>query len=332
MSLSLLTDDLYHSHDGFSAPDPIKVFFNCPSKNRKLAAVLDGGITLSAKSNWQGYFSAIPSVLGMVDGAAQLFKGMSISQPWFGRKYWKGTDPMSFTVKVQFVSFKDAKEEVYEPVMTLMSFLYPQLMGDGSANDPNTIYIKEFRTATTTSPVIGADGKPVMGLDGNPVTKTVTTQVSVPVDTKNQRANLISLCKVPGPTLFFNGGSNSVASGINMDAGSPVSISLGKFFNFNGCYITSVTTVIGNSFNAEGYPHSASATVTFEAMDVSYVGSDGTFAGFTDTNFVVPKWLDKIRNFAQNWADQLSTGVGKVVNEIGRTLDILSGSGGGIGN
>ena len=47
--------------------------------------------------------------------------------------------------------------------------------------------------------------------------------------------------------------------------------------SFSGCYLTSIQYNIENSFTPEGYPHTVSATVSFESMDMCFVGPYGEF-------------------------------------------------------
>jgi hypothetical protein len=247
---------LGHVHDQYVASAHNIVTFYCPGKGHKIiSAVLSGPINLVVKSQWQSLFgnSQFGQIVSFLDNADQVVSGMSIRQPWFGRKLWAGTDPMHFDLPLQFQSYDNAREEVFLPVMGLLSLLYPRINADD------------------------AEGK--WGL----------------------REYFI-----PGPSLNFK------KSG--MHKGDVVEIRLGSLLYYTGCYITSLSLKIENSFSHEGWPHNVQATVGFDAMDVAFVEKDGAFMerGFENQAVVVGGWLDLI----EAWGERVKESGEKAITAI----------------
>ena len=123
------------THDQYTAKNDSEtmVVFTCEGKRRRIRALLSGPISLSVNSEWEGYFGSVSNLVNMGDSVLQLF-GRSIKQPWFGRKHWKNTSPLSFRFPLQFVSFKDAETEVFDPMLGLLSLLYPRVDSKKSNN------------------------------------------------------------------------------------------------------------------------------------------------------------------------------------------------------
>ena len=112
--------------DIFEVSANTEVVFDCPNRFITVRAVLSGSLNLTANSQWKGYFNVMPQLLNILDGGDQALFGRSIQQPWMGRQYWGGTEPMSFRLPLQFVSDTNAEEDVYKPAIALLSLLFPR--------------------------------------------------------------------------------------------------------------------------------------------------------------------------------------------------------------
>jgi len=127
------------THDRYSAPpsrlqgNACRVRLHCPGKGRTIVGMLSEDFVISGKSKWNSLFGGAlggdigPKVLDIVDNVAQAIWGYTIRQPYFGRKYWAGTDPLNFNLSVQFASFSDAYKDVYLPAIDLLSLVFPRL-------------------------------------------------------------------------------------------------------------------------------------------------------------------------------------------------------------
>jgi len=148
LGFSLGVSDLVTSHDTYSPPpiaSPCRVLISCPGKGKNILAMLSGDLRVNVKSHWKSLFDGaigggIGKILGIIDNIEQIF-GNSIRQPYFGRKYWQGTDPIKFSLSFQFVAFSNAKEEVYKPMVSLMSLLYPRKSSAGEVAGLFSSYI-----------------------------------------------------------------------------------------------------------------------------------------------------------------------------------------------
>jgi len=145
MALNFLLGGLNYlvKHDSYSPPDQgdsgnaCRVRIYCPGKGISISAMLSEGLNISVKSTWKSLFDGaiggtMGKLIGTIDNIAQGLYGYTIRQPYFGRKYWTGTEPMGFSLTFQFVSFSDAKKEVYDPMVGLLSLLYPRIGGSNA--------------------------------------------------------------------------------------------------------------------------------------------------------------------------------------------------------
>ena len=257
LSFSLGDTNSLITHDKYEPPENNRIVFYCENKKRAVQTVLSGPISLTVNSKWEGIFNAVgdlgSNLVNILDMGSGVLQSNSIRQSWFGRKMWKGTDPLKFTLPIRFVSFEDAEKEVLHPMMDLLAMVYPRESGD---------------PIPTNTPLIGGLG--------------------------------LKLYKIPGPGLFYS--TDGSGDGGRDDDGDRVEISMGSFLQFKGCYITSVTFNIENSFSLEGIPHTVEGKVSFESMDVAYVDSDLNFmrSGFSDPSVVVADGVSEMRDFVGN--------------------------------
>jgi hypothetical protein len=136
LGFSLTENPLVHVHDMYSIGSQSIVTFNCTGKQKTVRAPLSGAFGLTVSSTWKGYFDGAGGgvdAVTLVNGIAQLSSGLSVTQPWFGRKSWQGTSPMQFDIPLRFLSRFDAYDEVYLPVVGLLSFLYPRLYDEAAS-------------------------------------------------------------------------------------------------------------------------------------------------------------------------------------------------------
>jgi len=152
-STSILT------HDQYTAVNNNQVEFRCKNKgDMVIKAVLSGSFNLTVVSHWDSVIKATgpvgSQVVEIFDNFAQGLYGNTIRQPWFGRKFWQGTDPLKFTLPLQFLSFTNAKEEVFKPMVKLLSLVYPRL---DSKSSTATTFQKYFIPGPTMF-YVPADG------------------------------------------------------------------------------------------------------------------------------------------------------------------------------
>jgi len=135
-------------------------------------------------------------------------------------------------------------------------------------------------------------------------------------DEKQREENMFRLYHTPGPTLFYGLGSST-------REGDIVKITLGIFLQFSGCYLTTLGFTIENSFTPDGFPHNVSATVSFESMDICFVGPHGEFLtrGFGNqaqkTNAKLQEWVGKAQG-------AVGDTVGKGVDALNEGIDFIT--------
>jgi hypothetical protein len=147
LGFSLTDNPLVHVHDVYSIGSQSIVTFNCPGKYKVVRAALSGPCGLSVNAVWEGYFNSAGGGAGIVtllEGVAQLAQGRTASQPWFGRKSWQSTSPLKFDIPIRFLSRFNAHDEVYLPMVGLLSFLYPRLDATSGETDKTNLFSKYF--------------------------------------------------------------------------------------------------------------------------------------------------------------------------------------------
>lgn len=113
--------------DNFTLTDENLVTIWCPQRGKSFSAPLCSPFQLNGIAQWESLgASPLGNVLGVVDKAAGALTGTTIKQPWFARKYWKGTDPLSFSFVMDLWAKENAEKEVFRPCETLVGFLYPR--------------------------------------------------------------------------------------------------------------------------------------------------------------------------------------------------------------
>ena len=248
MALNLFSSlkDTVRFNDSFQAGETTEIVLKCAGKKKNIVLWLSGAFDLNVKSNWKSLFmsgGAIGSaVLDTADKLVQTLTSRTIRQPWLGRRQWEGTEPFKFRLPFTLIAQTDAKKEVYQPAVDLLSLLYPRL----------------------------SDKKP----------------------------ELASFYYVPGPTVFYSTSNSTDGSG---DKGDPVTISLGKFLDFKGCYLDSVSLKFQNAFNNQGWPIHIDGSIEFTVMDIAYVENDGTFMqeGFRDVPMSANQLIQKASDFKE---------------------------------
>jgi hypothetical protein len=121
-------------HDQYTIDNALTCLIYCDNKKRAVRGVLASALSLSVSSKWESIIESVggglgSGLIGGLDTLMQIGGGKTFQQPWFGRKSWKGTTPFVFKITMQFVALEDAKAEVYDPCINLLSFLYPREVG-----------------------------------------------------------------------------------------------------------------------------------------------------------------------------------------------------------
>ena len=252
-------EDTYTVETSSSQPAKNEVIITCKNKHRRVCGYLSEGINLSASAKWEEMFGGGMSSLGgsLLDVANkldQLALGRTIQQPWMNRKFYVSTSPFSFSFSLNFVAETSAKDDVYDPCSTLLSFVFPRM------NEKGTV-LEALRNKFPDSEFIQGMKHRGEVVDGRKVSGSVAGNLL------HSMANYY----IPGPSLFY---------GTNRDdniQGDAVTISLGSMFAFGGVYIEDVQISFSNSCDSEGYPLAAKATLKVICMDVNFVQSDGSF-------------------------------------------------------
>lgn len=265
------------SSDAVSGPNPQEVVISCKTKNRRVNALLSEGVKINASSRWEemfggGIMSLAGSAMSTADNLIQMAGARTIQQPWMNRKFWRSTSPFSFTFGLNFVARSNAKTEVFDPAITLVSFAFPR-ESNGTVESSKR-WLKEHLH-------IGDDS--VLGM----------------------AMNTFKMYIIPGPSLKYDGSNSD--SDISGDA---VTVCVGNMIAMGGVYLENVDVDFSSSMDSNGYPLSAKVQVKVTSMDVNSCKSDGSFLmnEFADKQSELSGLLNKI----DSTVSQLGEDIGNI--------------------
>lgn len=252
-----------------------EVIITCSGKKRRVSSYLSEPLKFSAKANWQemfggGVMSIAGTGLGLLTDLAQYGKGWTVQQPWMNRKLYKSTTPLSFTLKLPFIatSVDTAKEEVWDPLEALLSFVYPRKLS------------KEDGTDVSATEALGDSKLVQVSMKKQSAVNNEENHVNAEdVGVLPAFLGLFKAYAIPGPGLRFG-----MSAGDQSTHGDNVAISIGQFLSFSACYLESVEVELSEVMTPNGYPTSGTATVQATCMEANYCKNDGTFYfnGFSD--------------------------------------------------
>ena len=129
--LSLIYPGAITIHDTQTvSQDALVVISNSRSK---VVAHLPASISLSIKNKWSSALGELSdsTLLSAADSVGQIVTGTSFAgNPLFSRVTYKGTDPLTLTLELQFVDFINPRVNVKEKVDTLIDMASPKLIGN----------------------------------------------------------------------------------------------------------------------------------------------------------------------------------------------------------
>ena len=292
--------------------EPMEVIIKCPHKRKKVCALTTGGISISATANWKSIFdSGVASVLkqGMnsISGTLSWMQGQSVMQPWMNRKVWESTQPFTVTIPISFVStLGDAKSEVYDPIMALLSFCYPRQYGLGENGTTGKYHPDQSVSALTTFQKLVSKVSTGMDKIGLSAIGSYINEFKATDDTTAIGAmlNSFKLYNIPGPALNTQ----------DKELGDPVSIMIGPAFNLGVVYLKDVKIDSSKTLDPSGYPLAAKVTLTAEPANACYCKPDGNLVifdqweeGTEDINNMINRFGEAVESTTEG-AQQLIQG------------------------
>ena len=240
---------------------PQEVVITCEQKNGRVRAPLSGPLDLNVHANWEpafgnGGIASMTGLLGTINGLSMWSIGATIQQPWMNRKTYKSTTPFSFSLPLTFVTIDSAADDVVRPCLALASFLYPRKYinkkAEGTSEQASEETTMWTQGRASNNPVAEAlthdkikDGK---------VTEKDTSGIVGSV------LNAIELWEIPGPPLVTKKEGDE-------HPGDIVDIIIGNMFTLSNCYLEDVQIEFGNSYDRNGYPLYAKATLKVTCAD-----------------------------------------------------------------
>lgn len=259
---------------------------SCKTKGWKVTAPLSDKIRIGGHADWQevfqgGMMSLGGSALDTFNNIIQLTSGKSIQQPWMNRKVYKNTKPLSFSFAMNFVATYDPQNEVFEPAMKLLSFIFPRV-------DDDTESLKNEIRGTLEK----------WHLKGELINSFIDTFVKSYI--------------VPGPSISWGNGKTD-DSGKNGDA---VTLRIGQVLTLGGVYLEDVDCEFSQACDSKGFPLSCRVNLKATMMDCNYVDSNGNFniEQFKDKQADLSDNLQTLRDF---FTDIGRASVGIVTSYIG---------------
>lgn len=229
-------------------------------------------------------------------GAALGAGGQSYNQPWASRKFWKGSEPFSLTLKFNLITIDNAKENVYDKAIRLLSFCYPRDLGE----DQNAVknLIDSIKKPDGTS-LLNTSGENTIGKD-NVVTAF----------TKAFRS-----WAIPGPSIYFDSSKSEEG---NAGQGDNVSVVIGNLFAFGQCYVTNVGLEFSPTLDSTGYPLWCKCSISFQTAESNYCDSNGNLnlVKMNDSASQLGNLMSSIGHTASELISDFMTHLQKLFNAV----------------
>ena len=235
---------------------------------------LAGPVSFSVQSHFAAPFEQLTGILDAANKFITGGLGISYRQPWFNYRVWQSTDPISFEIPLVFIARFNAREEVWNPVLRLISLTMPMLAGDASTLDLGVV-----ERGGATIATLAARALP-QGADESPITFTVaegdTGQLRSFIPPGPNIANLFEGARVPFASLFNQVTGALTGRGVNgRNKDRPVSVFIGSYFRFHSCYVDTVSVSLDPLMSPEGFPLRASVQVSCRSLGAPYLNRQG---------------------------------------------------------
>jgi len=199
-------------------------------------ALLQEDFSLHTSSSWApfSFLSLIPEI---VKEAAQV-ANVALTNRLMTRRYWQGSEPLSFSLPLKFVARYDSEREVVLPVLRLLQLALPSAGGQevfGRMLDT----IKKLPRGAEAAQVLGS-------------------AVVVP----------------PGPNPFADSSitqlaAKTIGEGYTPHRGDVINIKIGTMLEFTSVVVSDVSGKLFKKFDRFGLPIEAEVTLTFETFSMS---------------------------------------------------------------
>lgn len=281
----------WEDDDDFQINENQTVTFSCGNKKVSVTGYMSEPVILNGASKWgdinNNMFTGLAfKLIDTFDenqqigiGASVGNAGVSYNQPWASRKFWKGSEPFNLTIKFNLIAISNAKEDVYDQAIKLLSLCYPRDLGADDNAAKNLIdKIGIFDTNGTDTNTAGGPN--------------VVTAFS----------NAFKSWAVPGPSIYWSSSESD-----EKKTGDNVKVVIGSLFAFAQCYVTNVNLEFSPTLDSTGYPLWCKCSVTFQSAESNYVTSDGKFS--------MNKWGDSASTLG-TLMSSIGTTVSEFVNDM----------------
>lgn len=322
--------------------EPMEVIIKCPHKRKRISALMSGGIKINGSAEWKPLGEVGIGSLGIqsvndILNLTNWMNGVSVQQPWQNRKQWQTTKPFTLDIPLSFVSsMGDAKAEVFDPCIALLSFIYPRQL---SSNEYAWINNQKFEGEITGGGVVtGAQVLDAISKGAQNVLANYSFSGSLAsgVETTNQESQKIladkssllgaansafNLYSTPGPSLKYTSDNAS-----DPRSGDVVTVSIGPVFNLGAVYLEDVGIEWSQTLNPYGYPLGAKVNLKCSPINACYCTPDGELQIFQNTNDVT----DNISNCVNALQNVFKAGAQVAANAVAGVANLLGGLKAGI--
>jgi len=235
-------------HDNYTADEKVMIYITNPNRAKRVFGLWASPLKFSVTSKWESALEVIGSMMGKIGSA---IKG-------------------AFTVidEVAQIATGDTIQQpwfarkIWKGTDPLQFSLTMRLYAETNAQAEVTDVLNTLLSFVYPRQDNGL-GKQDFGNKLKKATSSVT-------------GGLISTYIIPGPSPFYLG-SGKTALGQN---GDYLTISIGNFFYWDGCFMTKIDAEIPPVVSSNGNPAYAEVTMSFETMDLQYVQPNGDFNSF----------------------------------------------------
>ena len=237
-----------------------------------VSAPLGAPLRVSASPQWEemGGAAGLGKVLSAVESVSNAMAGVSLTQPSMYRRYYKGTDPLSFEAVLNFYATSEdtAKSEVFDKLVTLIGFCYPRQSPE-PISDNLYAYIP---------PGPNLWGQEIVDAETGERTFKGGALQEASYKAPEEGANLVQSAvglAVSGANAL-TGLARGLVSQFTAKAGLSdgevdyITFQFGKLLHLSVCYLDSVSVEFSQTLTPDGWPHAGKATCKVRTYEGSY--------------------------------------------------------------
>jgi hypothetical protein len=270
-----------HYNDYYLSELSQNVVIRCGPKAVHVEAVLSEPVQVEGTAHWSPFIQSLEKLGGgnivtLLDFLGRSVGNGGLRQPWMSRKIWQGSEPLMLTLNLKFLATGGT------------------FVRGGNEEFLSAGFIEVYQPTCQLMSLLYPGG-------------VSSGEVS------EAGEKIISHFVPPGPSAFhaFRGSDLKTGQvGHNGIVGHPVDVQVGNFILFQNCFVTNCNVQYSHILDDDGYPMSATASLSIESYEYPFVDIDAASAinskGEFDEAIAPPFTLFKLNQQTNNMAQMIA--------------------------